>query len=740
MFYSLLKSETDTHPVPTEVTWEQLYETLQSFRKSPTKSGPAFIPSNTHSRRDADIRALEFGVFDLEGEGHTGLSDEYMSELCARLSGLDFILYSTYSPGCYRLLIRFEASVPVEHWASTWEWIVNHYQLPADNKAKNPGRIYWLPMSPDGSGWCERSEGKPLAVATIVSEEVEESPRDLPLENGSSNNLNARMAAVQPIDLDPLRNSLKSLRRPESYALAQKILKGEALALPGSRDNTINQAASMLAGALKAPVDAAMLLIEPSIYAMDCSPEGASHWLKKAKGCYERALTRLAEKMREEEKQKDLLLSLALPPTPPAVISGQEWRAGLVPKTNKEGEITGVKDCDANYAMIVSEDPAWRGMTRFNLLTKQIDVYPTAPVANEPSTLEVDSAMWLQRSAYKLNPHPQQMGPVLLSVARKNAYDPLDMYLRGLKWDGKVRAPTFLRDYLGSPDNEHTQTISQKWLVGAVARGLSPGCKMDTVLVLEAGQGAGKSRALHALATPFFSDTKINVNDKDSRMLANMVWIVELAELVSLKKAESETLKSFFSEKEGYFRPPYGKVLERFPRRAVFVGSTNEEEYLQDSTGNRRFWPVTVSSDISVESIMADRDQIWAEAVERYNANENWWLDKSQAAVAEVETSARLSGGESISIIMDWLLSKDPSQRQPEYRLSDVLAQAFTLMPDQISGKNYTEVGVALKKLGFTRVRKRIAGNQVSYYKTPAMLLAAAKTEKKGEHAHATVA
>lgn len=723
MYYSLLSSETDTHPTPSEdLTWEQFCELFKNHSIQSTKSGRAYIPARTVSRRDSDIRQLEAAVFDLEGENHTQLSDEAMRGVCERLQGLDSVLHTTYSGhGHYRLILRLSSPVPVERWATFWREVVDAYQLPVDESCKNPSRIYYWPSSPDGRGFTEISVGVPL------DSERFKTPSEGLLSTATTTPLHGLVKESSSADLEPLRKCLKGIRKKEHHDLAQRILTGAPLANPGARDNTINRAASLLATLTDgASLPGVVALVEPSLTAMHTDPEGEQFWLRKFSDCYGRALERVRAKLARKAEDAALFKSIESPNEE----GGADWQSQLIPRTNKDGEVTGVLDNEANISLIISEDNEWKGKLRFNALTKQIE--NSGPVSTELATLDVNTAIWLQRSDYRLNVRPQQVGPVLLSVARHHVFDPLQDYLNSLRWDGKNRNAEFFIRYFGSEDTPYVRLISERWLISAAARGLVPGTKMENVLVLEGIQGAGKSKALRALSTPFFTDTPINVHDKDSRILAAMTWVVELAELTSMRRADKDTLKNFFSACDDMLRPPFGKVQEKFLRRAVFVGSTNDEEYLIDATGNRRYWPVKVADTIPTEPIMEDRDQIWAEAVERFREGKKHYLDTpEERALAEKEATARLSGETATEIILDWLLAKTPDQRSQEYKITEILQGAFALMPDGMGEKHVQNVGRALTKLGFTRARKRVANQRFWSYKTPEALLSAPKTEKK---------
>jgi predicted P-loop ATPase len=160
------------------------------------------------------------------------------------------------------------------------------------------------------------------------------------------------------------------------------------------------------------------------------------------------------------------------------------------------------------------------------------------------------------------------------------------------------------------------------------------------MLILEGPQGAGKSTALRALfGDSWFTDTAVSLESKDAAMQLRGAWCWELGELAGLSRAEVNHIKNFLSSQVDRLRDPYGRHVESHPRQCVITGSTNEGEYLRDPTGARRFWPV-VCGRIDLEALRRDRDQIWAEAVVRYNQNEQTWLTADEVrAAAEMAES-----------------------------------------------------------------------------------------------------
>ena len=219
---------------------------------------------------------------------------------------------------------------------------------------------------------------------------------------------------------------------------------------------------------------------------------------------------------------------------------------------------------------------------------------------------------------------------VALTVER-NAFHPVRDYLSSVVWDGELRIGTLFIDYLGAEDSEYIRTVTRKILVAAVARIFRPGCKFDYVLVFVGKQGKGKSTIINKLGGNWYSDSFSTVQGKEAFEQIQGVWLIEMAELAGLKKAELEVTKHFISKKEDRYRVAYGRRIDNFPRQCVFFASTNDREFLRDPTGNRRFWPVDIHEQPPKKSVFDgleqyEVDQVWAEAVKLYKAGETLYL------------------------------------------------------------------------------------------------------------------
>jgi hypothetical protein len=226
-------------------------------------------------------------------------------------------------------------------------------------------------------------------------------------------------------------------------------------------------------------------------------------------------------------------------------------------------------------------------------------------------------------------------------IAHHNRFHPVRDYLNGLAWDGMHRLDGWLHNYFRANDTAFNKLAGAKFMISAVARVMEPGCKADTVLVLEGEQGRRKSSAIAALTGPeWLTDELPDLHTKDAAIQLCGKWIIEVSELSAMARADVETVKKFMSRSVDRYRAPFGKVANDHPRQCVFIATTNDERYLKDQTGNRRFWPVACG-DIDVDAIRRDRNQLWAESVARYRGGERWWLTGDENRIAEIEQEDR---------------------------------------------------------------------------------------------------
>ena len=321
-------------------------------------------------------------------------------------------------------------------------------------------------------------------------------------------------------------------------------------------------------------------------------------------------------------------------------------------------------------------------------------------------------SLWID-ACYRVKATSAAVQEAVLVIAAGNERDPLAEYLTGLVWDGIARLDSWLFFAGGAVEDELTALYARRFCIGAVRRALVPGCKLDTALVLVGPQGAMKSSVLAALVGhDHYSDTQISLDNKDALIHFRRPWVHEFAELESLSKSSVNRVKAVLSSQADEYRPPYGRTSRVFPRRCLFVGTTNEPTFLSDATGERRFWPVP-TTDCDPEWAIIHRDQVWAEAVVAHRAGERHWFTREEDERLRAESVERFRAADPWQEqLARWLDDREPAgtlSDAPEFSMYDALTAIGLTTRDSDNGAA-RRVGHCLRGLGYDSRSTRRGG------------------------------
>lgn len=323
-------------------------------------------------------------------------------------------------------------------------------------------------------------------------------------------------------------------------------------------------------------------------------------------------------------------------------------------RTNSRGKI---EPSLFNTMRVLQLDPGWRGVLGFNEFACRIVKRKRPPLSHttigEWSDIDDVHLQAYLTTVYKFEPRKVLVMDAVSEVAHMSPFHPVREYLDGLQWDGTPRVRALLAECWGAASTPSAASLRRedpaaharhltylelagtKWLVGAVARIFQPGCKLDTMVVFEGGQGDYKSTSIRCLfGDEWFSDSKMTIGDKDALAQMQGKWAYEMAEMDAHRKADDTAFKQFITTQIDRVRWHYGKRAEDVPRQCIFVGTTNMHQYGKDETGMRRIWPVEVGR-VDIKRIVDERDQLWAEAVALYRGGATWWVDKRTTVIAD---------------------------------------------------------------------------------------------------------
>lgn len=315
----------------------------------------------------------------------------------------------------------------------------------------------------------------------------------------------------------------------------------------------------------------------------------------------------------------------------------------------------------------------------------------------------------LEANGFK-KPSRELVRDAAMQVAEENTFDSALQWAESLRWDGVPRVERFLHDYASAEPGAYTSAVSRYIWTALAARLIQPGAKCDMVPVLVGGQGTGKSTGVAAMAPEPDAYVEVNLEHRDDNLARSLrgKLVGELGELRGLMSRDAEAIKAWITRTHEEWIPKYVEFATKFPRRLVFIGTTNSDEFLADDTGERRWLPVRVGA-VDVEAITRDRDQLWAEGVELFKREGLHWRDAMELA-KDKHDEFKVNDAWAVPV-RQWLLNDemDTPDGTPRgmfpFKIESVMSGALRLDAKHHGVREQKRVASILKALGFAKRR-----------------------------------
>ena len=384
------------------------------------------------------------------------------------------------------------------------------------------------------------------------------------------------------------------------------------------------------------------------------------------------------------------------------------------PKNNipyQRNKSDAIRETQANYELMLQHEPTWKGRLRYDefLQQEELDGIPVTSRDRSRITSWASHSLGLTGSATKLRDQAIEV------VSSESSYDSLKQYLLGIpEWDKVERLPCLFERYYGVASSEYTQWCGRMLFTGMITRGLKPGAMMRYVVVLCGGQDIGKSESVRSIGGEWTTELSANLDSRDAQIQLKGVWLVELGELNSIRKSHAESVNRFLSARFDEYTLKHKNDAVKHPRRCVFIGTSNRDDFLRDPTGSTRWFPVAVTK-ADCEGLARDRDMLFAEALAWYREHQSdWWI--IPPAVMSVLESTRENNRDVNPYeesLAQWI--KDTSQTKLTW---PVIADKFLEIPKDRQGDKVKQnlITEALKAIGWKRGARERGDNGVRVY------------------------
>jgi predicted P-loop ATPase len=664
----------NAHPIRTSETIEE-YPRLPKTQRDQLKDQGGFVGGwlKEGLRKNGHVISRTVGSLDAD---HIESGDDFPAKVKTALEGVSFFIYSTHSHTAenprYRVVIRFSREVGEDEYPAVMRMVAKHIGMDFfDDSTYQANRMmYWASCPSDAEFVFADQDGEALDPDRYLGMYHDwKDASQWPVSSRQSEVIRSSMTSQSdPLAKDGLVGVFCRAYHPIDEAIetflsdvyAPSVQEGRYDYLPADSSAGVVVYDGKFAYSHHASDPAcdktlnAFDLVRIHRFGDDDPTETFN------------AMADLASK---DERVKMLILAERQAKARQEFSTdgdAEAWKKGL----DREKRSMVLKNSLHNLKLILENDKALRHIV-FNQLLDAIEITGEVPWQH-PSRFwrDADDSQLISYIDANYGTFSSRNYDIAISkVADDRSYHPIRQYLDALPaWDGHVRAERIFIDYLGAPDTLYTKSVTRKTLCAAYKRVITPGCKFDSMPVLCGPQGIGKSTTIARLAGPWYSDS-LHLSDTKDKTAAEKLqgyWILEVGELAGLRKAETETLRSFISRQNDIYRAAFGRRATPHPRQCIFIGTTNAQSgYLRDITGNRRFWPVNTPGGGEKRPWEMDDDevrQIWAEVKCLVEAGEQLYLEPEVEAMAKDEQLDALEADEREGIVADYLATTLPSK------------------------------------------------------------------------------
>lgn len=585
------------------------------------------------------------------------------------------LLYTTKSHGApnttghrLRAVLPLARPVSAEEYAKLWEWASKRSSeagCPVDPQAKDVSRFWYDPSMPPGGWRSELLAGEPINPDPVLA--LAEQPR---------------LRVVRPPELPT-----QGLRLDRARKYVSRI--PGAVAGQAGHTATFNAVAHVMYGFDLDPDDTMRVIADD--YNPRCQPPWSEkELLHKIRSVAEKCNRERGYLLNERPRISTPQQAAAAAPQISQEVT-RDWRSELLVKKDRTP-----KRAYHNTLLFVRCHEHYRGKWALDTMTNTpwFDDEPMRETMVHEIRAHADVVLGY-------TPGRDDVEAAILQSAQDRPFHPILQYLRSLDWDGTPRLDTMARDYLGSESPMHA-TMLRKFMIGAAARVLWPGCKLDTALMLVGDQGRRKSSFFSVLGGQWHADSFVDITNKDSFVQIHGAWIYELAELENVVTGRAESrLKAWLTSTHDTYRAPYQRTAQRKARAVIICGTTNRRQFLTDTSGSRRFWIIPVDGDIPVDLLSQMRDQLWAEAVCAAEAQEHWWLDAASDREREAVNVDYRETDSWAERIADFLASPGIT----ETTVTEILEDGLKLEIGRHDRWSQMRVAQALADLGWLKTR-----------------------------------